>query len=745
MQDPSAFDIQDDGTRIQFSVQQAMSCDEGKAGCRGGLSGLAFREYSKGITKMSDYPYMPSRWDHPWHSGGAACQWGDHDKPWRLTDRYYLEIDVHDARRSPEAMMSELYCKGPYSVNFEIFENFGPFFRRNPRDAVYASQDRTLKVGAHSVALMGYGVKDGVPYWEMMNSWGPEWGNDGFFRILRGQNFCEVESMSPTVGEVAPQDSWWMLDSWGACSNGADGTQVRSLTCHGPGPCNTRYARNSLKVSTPIVWPDETNWANFRQPGPHRRRRTTRLQPAEEGAVSGCGEALCNSSYCHNFGTASWSADTQTCTCTCGGNSVGDTCGACKPGFSGWDQGFCKEDCTRDADCGGRGSASGHKWQNEFGQTIKSCVCQCDGGYCDPVLFACDFEGGRNLCGMNQANSLVAKSWTYGSGASSPTGGTGPSHDHTGGKGHYIFAKAVSYPQRERYFVIETPVLDSTITATSLTFWYHMWVQYGTLRVEAYTGASQWSEVFKADGDKGYQWLQAHVAIPIGTTKVRWNAFTGRTYRGDIGIDDIAWLGSSSDTSPGPMPGPMPAPMPGPMPSPAPAPAPTRNSIVFECDFEDMVSLCGLSHSASTEQYFTYGSGATPSRRTGPSGDHTSGSGHYVFTEGSGPFNKEKHFILETPVFNSTSSTTMSTATELTFWYHMYQSSSYGGTLSVEVHTGDAWSQVLEIDGNRGNQWLQGRVAIPIGTTQVRWNIVTGKSSSSDIAIDDIAWLGPSP
>merc|ERR550532_1754545 len=68
MQDPSAFDIQDDGTRIQFSVQQAMSCDEGKAGCRGGLSGLAFREYSKGITKMSDYPYMPSRWDHPWHS-----------------------------------------------------------------------------------------------------------------------------------------------------------------------------------------------------------------------------------------------------------------------------------------------------------------------------------------------------------------------------------------------------------------------------------------------------------------------------------------------------------------------------------------------------------------------------------------------------------------------------------------------------------------------------------------------------
>lgn len=38
MQDPSAFNIQEDGTRTQFSVQQAMSCDESLYGCRGATS-----------------------------------------------------------------------------------------------------------------------------------------------------------------------------------------------------------------------------------------------------------------------------------------------------------------------------------------------------------------------------------------------------------------------------------------------------------------------------------------------------------------------------------------------------------------------------------------------------------------------------------------------------------------------------------------------------------------------------------
>ena len=46
----------------------------------------------------------------------------------------------------------------------------------------------------HSVVLIGWGNEKGVPYWLAMNSWGPEWGVGGYFKILRGQNESNIES-----------------------------------------------------------------------------------------------------------------------------------------------------------------------------------------------------------------------------------------------------------------------------------------------------------------------------------------------------------------------------------------------------------------------------------------------------------------------------------------------------------------------------------------------------------------------
>jgi len=33
---------------------------------------------------------------------------------------------------------------------------------------------------------MGWGVQDGTPYWLCANSWNSDWGDNGFFKILRG-------------------------------------------------------------------------------------------------------------------------------------------------------------------------------------------------------------------------------------------------------------------------------------------------------------------------------------------------------------------------------------------------------------------------------------------------------------------------------------------------------------------------------------------------------------------------------
>lgn len=49
-------------------------------------------------------------------------------------------------------------------------------------------------LGGHAIKLLGWGTEDGTPYWLVANSWNPDWGDQGFFKILRGRDECGIES-----------------------------------------------------------------------------------------------------------------------------------------------------------------------------------------------------------------------------------------------------------------------------------------------------------------------------------------------------------------------------------------------------------------------------------------------------------------------------------------------------------------------------------------------------------------------
>ena len=50
----------------------------------------------------------------------------------------------------------------------------------------------------HAVLIVGYGIDNGTEYWTVKNSWGQDWGENGYFRILRGVGECGINTAVTT-------------------------------------------------------------------------------------------------------------------------------------------------------------------------------------------------------------------------------------------------------------------------------------------------------------------------------------------------------------------------------------------------------------------------------------------------------------------------------------------------------------------------------------------------------------------
>jgi len=64
---------------------------------------------------------------------------------------------------------------------FAVYADF-----MNYKSGIY-THETGLFQGNHDVKVLGWGVEEEVNYWLAANSWGPNWGENGFFRIAFGE------------------------------------------------------------------------------------------------------------------------------------------------------------------------------------------------------------------------------------------------------------------------------------------------------------------------------------------------------------------------------------------------------------------------------------------------------------------------------------------------------------------------------------------------------------------------------
>jgi len=96
-------------------------------------------------------------------------------------------------------MMQEIYQRGPIACGIAVPDALETYTGGIFEDT---TGDQNI---VHDVSVVGWGVENGTKYWTVRNSWGTHYGEDGFFRVVRGVNNIAIET---DCSWATPVDTW---------------------------------------------------------------------------------------------------------------------------------------------------------------------------------------------------------------------------------------------------------------------------------------------------------------------------------------------------------------------------------------------------------------------------------------------------------------------------------------------------------------------------------------------------------
>jgi len=160
-------------TQVPLAPQQIVDCDTVDQGCNGGDLPTCYQyvQQAGGLEPESAYPYKA-------HDGRCNAQQNLMEDP--ISGFQYA---IPQGSTNENTMAAFLAANQPISiiVDASIWSSY---------NGGVLTADQCGDSLDHAVQAVGYSGLDTNGYWIVRNSWGADWGENGFIRLQFGANTC---------------------------------------------------------------------------------------------------------------------------------------------------------------------------------------------------------------------------------------------------------------------------------------------------------------------------------------------------------------------------------------------------------------------------------------------------------------------------------------------------------------------------------------------------------------------------
>jgi cathepsin B len=167
---------------VVLSPQDLVSCDKTDMGCQGGYLDRSWNYLiNTGVVVEDCYPYSSGTGE------SGECQLKGQCLNKEVTYKKY-KAKAFKTFKSVEEIKNDIYTNGSVETGFLVYQDFISY-----KSGIYKKTSDVF-LGGHAVRVVGWGVdaQDNTEYWVVANSWGPQWGEEGHFRIAIS-NCCNFE------------------------------------------------------------------------------------------------------------------------------------------------------------------------------------------------------------------------------------------------------------------------------------------------------------------------------------------------------------------------------------------------------------------------------------------------------------------------------------------------------------------------------------------------------------------------